>query len=291
MDGPAPLAKLLEQRRRRKKEADRTMDNEENSDGDGDIIEGGKEEGEMGDSFGEVEVSGMSVYGQKAGKHKSRNSWKRKMKESPNRVSSLFLTTGTLFMLEVHNSLKCYILNRLADPKFGHLEFEFSDSTVKGEGELKIISRLIHHSDPEESHAVVGADSDLLLMTMIACKPNVFVVDDLPKRKAQGPKQKRHQRVFKSDALKKIWKNSLLEGDPGREDISSIARDLTLIAVLCSGNGEFVSYKMSAFETKKSSDFLMKVIVYACMRCRLSTWLSGFEPQGSYQTRAMEFVS
>ena len=173
------------------------------------------------------------------------------MKESPNRVSSLFLTTGTLFMLEVHNSLKCYILDRLTDPKFAHLEFEFSDSTVKGEGELKIISRLIHNSDPEESHAVVGADSDLLLMTMIACKPNVFVVDDLPRRKAQGQKQKRHQRVFKSDTLKKIWKNSLLEGDPGREDVSSIARDLTLIAVLCSGNGEFVSFEICICAQKK----------------------------------------
>lgn len=149
MDGPAPLAKLLEQRRRRKKEADKTYEDD-------------------ADNAGPIRLS-----------HQHRGG----RKESPNRVSSLFLTTGTLFMLEVHNSLMCYIIKRLGDPKYEHLEYEFSDSTVKGEGELKIVSRLIQSDDVDMSHAVVGADSDLLLMTMIAFKPQVFVVDDLPKKK------------------------------------------------------------------------------------------------------------
>jgi len=55
-----------------------------------------------------------------------------------------------------------------------------SDSTVKGEGELKILSRLLHpdassDSSPEaerrrqqETHLVLGADSDLLLMALVA---------------------------------------------------------------------------------------------------------------------------
>ena len=206
MDGPAPLAKLLEQRRRRKKEADKTLEDDDAED------------------VGPIRLN---------------NQHRGSRKESPNRVSSLFLTTGTLFMLEVHNSLLCYIIKRLGDPKYEHLEYEFSDSTVKGEGELKIVSRLIQTDDTDMSHAVVGADSDLLLMTMIAFKPQVFVVDDLPKRKAsKGKKAPRHKKpkIFKSNTLAEIWKKSLLPEDPGRDDVSGLARDLTLLAILSSGN-------------------------------------------------------
>jgi hypothetical protein len=205
MDGPAPLAKLLEQRRRRKKEADKvTLDSDDDD-----------------DDVGPIKFSQNPLKGKKV---------------SPHRVSSLFLTTGTLFMLEVHNSLLCYIIKRLGDPKYEHLEYEFSDSTVKGEGELKIVSRLIQNQNSEESHAVVGADSDLLLMTMIASKPNVFVVDDLPRKKSKkGIKQKK-PKIFRSDDLAALWKMSLLENDPARDDISSLARDLTLLAILSSGN-------------------------------------------------------
>ena len=226
MDGPAPLAKLLEQRRRRKKEADKSLageeDGESESEEDGD--RGGRQGGSGGKTRGYVKSSGTVQQGRNA-KNKG--------------VSSLFLTTGTLFMLEVHNSLLCYIINRLQDPKYQHLEYEFSDSTVKGEGELKIVSRLLQHEyNDAESHAVVGADSDLLLMTMIAARPNVFVVDDLPKRKnSKGMKQKK-PKVFKADELARIWKKSLLETDPVvvSGDVSILARDLTLLAILSSGN-------------------------------------------------------
>ena len=58
--------------------------------------------------------------------------------------------------------------------------FELSDSTVKGEGELKILSRLLHPGDDvsgsggsggggaSDTHLVLGGDSDLLLMAMVA---------------------------------------------------------------------------------------------------------------------------
>ena len=71
--------------------------------------------------------------------------------------------------------------------------FELSDSTVKGEGELKILSRLLHpgsrdassagagdgpasssgssgsgSSGEGETHLVLGSDSDLLLMSMVS---------------------------------------------------------------------------------------------------------------------------
>jgi 5'-3' exonuclease len=85
MDGPAPLAKLLEQRRRRKKEADKTMSDGSDDEGD------------------DSETGGIS--------RKKSHSYKVQGRQKG--VSSLFLTTGTLFMLEVHNSLLCYIIRRL----------------------------------------------------------------------------------------------------------------------------------------------------------------------------------
>ena len=224
MDGPAPLAKLLEQRRRRKKEADKTMDGEGSDLSDGEY--GDARDGKGSQSTGK---------GRKTPGYSTNNRGDNRTKG----VSSLFLTTGTLFMLEVHNSLLCYIMKRLQDPKYEHLEYEFSDSTVKGEGELKIVSRLLQQkADDAASHAVVGADSDLLLMTMIASRPNVFVVDDLPRRKNKNGVKQKKPKVFKADALAKIWKASLLDSDPVvvEGDVSSLARDLTLLAILSSGN-------------------------------------------------------
>jgi hypothetical protein len=222
MDGPAPLAKLLEQRRRRKKEADKTMD------GDGSDL--------SDDEYGDAPKGKRgAAKGRKTSGYVANNRRDPRTKG----VSSLFLTTGTLFMLEVHNSLLCYIMKRLQDPKYQHLEYEFSDSTVKGEGELKIVSRLLQHgANDADSHAVVGADSDLLLMTMIASRPNVFVVDDLPRRKNKNGVKQKKPKVFKADALARIWKSSLLDSDPVvvDGDVSSLARDLTLLAILSSGN-------------------------------------------------------
>jgi hypothetical protein len=67
-------------------------------------------------------------------------------------------------------------------PCHPHLcSFELSDSRVKGEGELKILSRLLHPTTSsagsdsngssqqrDATHLVIGADSDLLLMALVA---------------------------------------------------------------------------------------------------------------------------
>jgi 5'-3' exonuclease len=59
---------------------------------------------------------------------KDTNSKKKKKRLA---MSSLALTTGTPLMLEIHQSLMLYICHRLADPATRHLQFELSDSTVK----------------------------------------------------------------------------------------------------------------------------------------------------------------
>lgn len=207
MDGPAPLAKLLEQRRRRRREADRT---------------------EL------AELGGGGSSSSLAASSKSR-------KFRP--ISPLFLTTGTLFMLEVHNSLVYYICRTLSHgTKHRHVAFELSDSTVKGEGELKILSRLLHSTantssdaSEEESHVIVGGDSDLLLMTMISGKRRVTLWDDAPERQRRSHLD---QKAFSRDALEATWRKESLGKDATQADVTTMALDLTLLAIMCSGNGK-----------------------------------------------------
>jgi hypothetical protein len=209
MDGPAPLAKLLEQRRRRRRESDRTV-----------LAELAGETGEAG----EVGKLNKSLA-----------------------ISPLFLTTGTLFMLEVHNSLVYYICRKLSDPRHRNISFELSDSTVKGEGELKILSRLLHSTTTDrpqegekrsESHVILGGDSDLLLMVMIAGQQNVTVCDDAPERRGHLQKQVQKPRLaaFRRDALEATWKKEALGPDATRAQVTNFALELTLLAILCSGN-------------------------------------------------------
>lgn len=202
MDGPAPLAKLLEQRRRRRRESERSQYAE-------------KAENE---AAAEDEANGKGSSGVKTGSG----------------ISPLFLTTGTLFMLEVHNSLVYYICERLSGPQFRHLHFELSDSTVKGEGELKILSRLLHSaaSDvaPEETHVIVGGDSDLIVMSIASGQRHVALWDDVANRKyAKSP-------VFFRDKLEAIWRRDHLGPYATQTDIANLGLDLALLAIISSGN-------------------------------------------------------
>ena len=228
MDGPAPLAKLLEQRRRRRRESDRSETAERNAaaaaaaaaaDGPPDTLSAGDRGG-----------AGARL-------------------KSPSAVSPLFLTTGTVFMLEVHNSLLYYICQRLTDPLSRHLHFELSDSTVKGEGELKILSRLLHSasstttttttpsgveeetpSTPKrESHVVVGGDSDLLLMAMTSGQQNLTLWDDV------GNKRHKHA-AFSRDKLEGAWKKHHLGPEATQAEVAEMGLNLALLAIICSGN-------------------------------------------------------
>lgn len=93
-----------------------------------------------------------------------------------------------------HLTCACFdspALSKPFAPRPSAHSFELSDSTVKGEGELKILSRLLHPGGRDasgegaageaaagssssssgsegETHLVLGSDSDLLLMSMVA---------------------------------------------------------------------------------------------------------------------------
>jgi XRN 5'-3' exonuclease N-terminus len=215
MDGPAPLAKLLEQRRRRRRESDRS----ENAEREG--LAAANEAAAAGNAI--PPANGRS----------SSNS----ASANRNAVSPLFLTTGTVFMLEVHNSLVYYICQRLTDPRFKHLHFELSDSTVKGEGELKILSRLLHSAaeengstSSEQTHAVVGGDSDLLVMAIASGQRHVTLWDDVPNRRHRSTS------AFNRDKLEALWRKTHLSEGATQTDIANLGLDLALLAIIASGN-------------------------------------------------------
>lgn len=197
LDGPAPLAKLLEQRRRRNREANRL------------------------ESEGLERLTGTST-------SRRRN----------NAISPLALTTGTTFMLDIHSSLLYYICLKLSDRLHQHLQFEFSDSNVKGEGELKILSRLLHdmETQPNESHLVVGADSDLMLMLMIAGERNVALCADIVISPRSRMKHPSRALVFNRDALENTWRKEHVGANASNSEVTDLALNLALLAILANGN-------------------------------------------------------
>jgi hypothetical protein len=249
-DGPAPLAKVLEQRRRRRREAERSIRD-----------------------AAEREAAAELGAGRDA-------------RDGPRRrpaagLSPLSLTTGTLLMLELHTSLAVYICRRLADPRHQHLRFELSDSTVKGEGELKILSRLCGNDRPAprgpaaaggsepitssggarqlggrsgeeggggrsssasrdgETHLVVGGDSDLLLMGMISGQRGLLICDDAHDMGSRGAHDQRGSPLaFSRDAMEAAWRRDHLPPGATQEDVTGMALDLTLLSIMCNSNGE-----------------------------------------------------
>ena len=50
---------------------------------------------------------------------------------------------------------------------------------AQGEGEVKIVSRLLRpwaEVGPEDSHAIIASDSDMVLMALMTPLPNLFVL-------------------------------------------------------------------------------------------------------------------
>jgi hypothetical protein len=149
-------------------------------------------------------------------------------------LSTLGLTCGSLFLLEIHQSLVVYIVQRLARGPYRHLTFELSDSTVKGEGELKILSRLLHQDHLR--HLIVGGDSDLLLMALISGQRNLYICEDLQEfaplyRPGNCIKQ---PMVFSRDAMEEAWRRPHLIDEnapqvcgmlPGRQLLSGVCSE------------------------------------------------------------------
>ncbi|CAD7699023.1 unnamed protein product [Ostreobium quekettii] len=155
-------------------------------------------------------------------------------------VSALALTPGTPFMAEVSDSLAYYICQRLMTKKFSHLHYELSGATVQGEGEMKILSRLhrpLEHVGQDDAHAVVGNDSDLILMALLTDTPHLHVCGQILE---VDPPPLDKMKILSVDALHKLWQRI---GPPPVEDakeklrrLRGLKQDLALTCILGRGN-------------------------------------------------------
>ena len=98
------------------------------------------------------------------------------------KFDSNYITPGTEFLEECSISLKLYIKSRMNnDPLWKNLNVIFSDSSVPGEGEHKILDfirnqRNCNSYDPNTSHCIYGADADLIMLSLIMHEPNFYVI-------------------------------------------------------------------------------------------------------------------
>ncbi|KAL3147174.1 hypothetical protein ABBQ32_002680 [Trebouxia sp. C0010 RCD-2024] len=157
LDGPAPLAKLLTQRKRRARES----------------IKSAAALSETSPSMTLLQPWLQAPSSAEVLKQPKQSKKKATM-------STMGLTPGTPLMAEIERSLEFYICQRLQ--RWKHLKFELSGARVQGEGETKILKRI--NSSPKGSHVIVGNDSDIILMSLMCPVKQLYILAQQTQGKA-----------------------------------------------------------------------------------------------------------
>jgi 5'-3' exoribonuclease 1 len=89
------------------------------------------------------------------------------------------ITPGTIFMLELTKYVHTRIRKEMNNPKspWKNIKVKFSPPTVPGEGEHKILQDIRDSKNAmEESHCIFGPDGDLVMLTLAAHVPKMFLL-------------------------------------------------------------------------------------------------------------------
>jgi 5'-3' exoribonuclease 2 len=160
VDGPAPRAKMNQQRSRRFRAAKE-----------------GREKTEM------LKLRREMIEG----------SGKRVLPPGAPGFDSNTITPGTDFMSRLSRALEWYVLDRLdSDPGWANVLVLFSDATIPGEGEHKIMDYIREQRkrpdhDPNLRHVLYGADADLIMLGLASHEPNFTILREEFQRPAKKP--------------------------------------------------------------------------------------------------------
>ena len=105
-----------------------------------------------------------------------------KQKKEKFKFDSNCITPGTDFLKQCSIAVRAYIKSRLNnDPLWSNLNVVFSDASVPGEGEHKILDfirtqRTYETYDPNTYHCIYGADADLIMLSLIMHEPHFCVI-------------------------------------------------------------------------------------------------------------------
>lgn len=89
------------------------------------------------------------------------------------------ITPGTLFMHELTKYVHTAIRKEMNKPSspWRNIKVKFSPATVPGEGEHKNLNDIRNNSNAQkESHCIFGPDGDLIMLTLAAHVPNIFLL-------------------------------------------------------------------------------------------------------------------
>ena len=105
-----------------------------------------------------------------------------RQKKEKFKIDSNCITPGTDFLEQCSIAVRTYIKSRLNnDPLWSNLNVVFSDASVPGEGEHKILDfirtqRTYDTYDPNTYHCIYGADADLIMLSLIMHEPHFCVI-------------------------------------------------------------------------------------------------------------------